>query len=343
MISIIVVGRNDGFGLNLAKRTAISLNQFASLCEDDDDEIIYVDCNTADAEVTLTESIADTLTPEARKRIKTYRVSGEQMHQAVGITPMPISDELSRNIAIRRSNPNNQWILNTNCDILLCPVGDSLHDILRSLKPQFYLCPRRGIPYDEWRTVDRMNIASITEFCDQLAISAKRFPPESSNPWQRFGSIGDFQLAPRSQWFEISGCEEAMNLWGHSDVNNAKRLSILNNYSRTPDLGGRILLYHLDHNIKKSVSANADVVPHNDTKRWVDDVTDYRSCNSPGWGLEGVILPSPSLVNSGSSVGEHSPILSREKKSRNVLRILTIKAVNFFARIASKLYNRLGL
>jgi hypothetical protein len=40
MITFLVVGRNDGFGLNLAKRTAISLNYYASLCEDDDDEII---------------------------------------------------------------------------------------------------------------------------------------------------------------------------------------------------------------------------------------------------------------------------------------------------------------
>jgi len=43
MITFLVVGRNDGYGVNLSKRTAISLNFFASLCHDPRDEIIYVD------------------------------------------------------------------------------------------------------------------------------------------------------------------------------------------------------------------------------------------------------------------------------------------------------------
>jgi len=343
MISIIVVGRNDGFGLNLAKRTAISLNHFASLCEDDDDEIIYVDCNTNEAEVTLTESIADTLTPKARSVIKTFRVSGEQMQLAVGETPMPISDELSRNIGIRRSNPNNQWILNTNCDILLSPVGGSFHEVLKSLTPCFYLCPRRGIPYEEWRTVNRMDSEAISDFCDQMALSAKRFPAEMSEPWRRFGSIGDFQLAPRSQWFDIGGCEEGMNLWGHSDVNNAKRLSILNNYEKTPDLAKHILLYHLDHNVKKSVSANSDVIPHNDPKRWVENITEYHSSNATSWGLDGVNLPSLPLCESCQFRNESNSDVTKKNKPRSKYTRLKIKAVNSFSRIISRIMDRLKI
>src|SRR5471030_2013110 len=116
MVSIIVVGRNDDYGINLAKRTAISLNAYASLCEPGD-EILYVDCNTPAHLPILTEAIADTLTPAARNYVRSYRITGEQMTAAIGETPLPFSDELSRNVAIRRSRPENRWILSTNCDI----------------------------------------------------------------------------------------------------------------------------------------------------------------------------------------------------------------------------------
>ena len=126
MITFLVAGRNDGYGINLGKRTAISLNFFASLCRDPEDEILYVDCNSPKQDCTLVEAIADTLTPECRRRLKAYRVTGEQMKAAIGETPLFFSDELSRNVGIRRSDPRNPWLLSTNCDILLQPLGRRL-------------------------------------------------------------------------------------------------------------------------------------------------------------------------------------------------------------------------
>lgn len=340
MITFLVVGRNDGFGLNLAKRTAISLNYFASLCEDEDDEIIYVDCNTVEGEVTLTESVFDTLTPEARRRIRTFRITGKQMYAAIGQTPMPFSDELSRNVGIRRSNPKNPWILSTNCDLILKPISGSLHQVIKGLNPQLYLCPRHGIPYEQWQMFDRMNIASISEVCERIALNGLRYTAEVANPWQRFLSVGDFQLAPRSQWIEIGGCEEGMNLWGHSDLNNAKRLSILNNCQRTPDLGGKILLFHLEHNIKKAVSANSDTVPHNDSKRWIDDVASYKSCNPHNWGLDGEVLPSPSLMEHQKIMNSTESLLKRHKMPRKSLTVIKVKIITALSRFASKLLDR---
>src|SRR6266511_2840852 len=104
MITFLVAGRNDGYGVNLHKRTAISLNYLASLCGDSEDEIIYVDCNSPEQDGALVEAIADTLTPECRRRLKCYRVSGEQMKAALGETPLPFSDELSRNVVFAAAN-----------------------------------------------------------------------------------------------------------------------------------------------------------------------------------------------------------------------------------------------
>jgi hypothetical protein len=292
MITFLVVGRNDGYGINLHKRTAISLNYMAGLCMDADDEIIYVDCNTPPHELTLTESIADTLTPQARARLKTYRITGEQMHAAIGETPLPFSDELSRNIGIRRSNPGNTWLLSTNCDILIHPLGTgSIQQIVARLQPRFYLCPRVGIPIPQWQCLDRANLGQISDFCDAVIKQGFRFPPEKVQPWLRFGSVGDFQLAPRQQWFQIRGCEEAMKLWGHSDANNARRLSLLNGGGRTPDLANELAVMHLDHNPTVAV-AHEKIMLHNDWQKWVEEVNQPSSQNSDAWGLPGLDLPA---------------------------------------------------
>ena len=60
------------------------------------------------------------------------------------------SKSQSRNVALRRSNPRNRWILYTNTDMLLVPrnEGESLSDILGALPDGFYQVPRFEIAGD---------------------------------------------------------------------------------------------------------------------------------------------------------------------------------------------------
>lgn len=285
MITFLVVGRNDGYGINLHKRTAISLNYFGSLCKKQDDEIIYVDCNTPEHDLTLAEAISDTLTPEAKEHLRIFRITGEQMLNAIGPTSLAFSDELARNVGIRRSNPKNKWILSTNCDILIFPLSkDTLQDLLSELPSKFYLCPRQNLKPAQWQLLNRSNVTQITEYC-QAAIRSGLGPPvERPEPWLRYSSVGDFQLAPREQWLAINGCEEGMKLWGHSDANNAKRLSLLNGEGRTPDLGSHLCVLHLDHNVVRT-NAHEVTLAHNDWNYWVDSITSPQSRNTSDWGL----------------------------------------------------------
>lgn len=333
MITFLVVGRNDGYGINLHKRTAISLNYFASLCRDDDDEIIYVDCNTPAHDVTLVEAIADTLTPEARRRLKIYRVTGEQMQAAIGETPLPFSDELSRNVGIRRSNPRNNWLLSTNCDILVHPLAaDALHDVLQGLAPRFYACPRIGVPANQWQSLDRMSVRQIAGFCDAVVKQGARFPAEKPEPWLRFSAVGDFQLAPREQWFAIRGCEEGMKLWGHSDANNSRRLSLLNGGGRTPDLADALRVIHLDHNASEA-TAHRTVLPQNDWKLWIEDVTAPASHNGDHWGLANEPLPLITLPQAGELAPE--TILKTQRRQRSLLTKLRVKLASALWQTAS--------
>lgn len=340
MISVIVVGRNDNYGVNLHKRTAISINALASILHDPSDEIIYVDCNTDSREQTLLEAIADTLTPRAREITRSFRITGEMMAGALGVEGVRFSDELSRNVAIRRSNPSNEWILSTNCDIIILPVkGESLGEMLRAIPPRFHVCPRVSIPYEQWWLLDRAAPESILQMCEATLHAGFSLPREMPEPWLRFQSIGDFQLAPRKQWMELRGCEEAMIHRGHSDTNNSKRLSLLNGGGRTPDLLDHIRAFHLEHNFP-SVS-HPDQAAANDRGKWVEGVTDYRSGNKEDWGLAGMVIPEISLND--AVVQDGAKILSISRRKRSVIQKMRSRLSSWFWRQASALYHFTGL
>lgn len=339
MITFLVVGRNDNYGINLHKRTAISLNSLASLCEEPDDEILYVDCNTPGHDLTLAEAIADTLTPEARKRIRIYRITGEMMERAIGPTPLPFSDELARNVGIRRSNPANPWLLSTNCDVLLHPMtGRSFADCLKSIEPRFHVCPRISIPAPQWQRLPRADVDATRAFCDAVVLQGFRHPAEKPQPWLRFASVGDFQLAPREQWFRIRGCEEGMKLWGHSDASNSRRLNLLNGGGTTPDLGERFLVMHLDHDPDQK-TAHTRTLPHNDWKQWIEDVSSPASRNPDNWGLSDTDLPVIRLEEFGSP--KASEILRRYPRPRTWLQqarlSLTARATRWISRLLDRM------
>ena len=299
MVSIIVVGRNDDYGINLSKRTAISLNYYASLCESDD-EILYVDCNTPAHLPILTEAIADTLTPAARNYLRCHRISGPQMTAAIGETPLPFSDELLRATspsgAHARRTDGSSAPTATFCFIPL--KAPTIAQAIRDIPPKFHVCPRIGIKSEQWQLLDRANVEQIHGLCREIISHGFIYPPELKEPWLRFASNGDFQLAPREQWLAIGGCEEAMKLWGHSDANNARRLALLNGTERTPDVGDSFCVIHLDHNGPKAPGAAP--MPQNDWNQWITAVTQPQSHNPENWGLRDIDLPAITLEKYGN-------------------------------------------
>jgi len=331
MITFVVVGRNDGYGINLHKRTAISLNCLAELCERESDEIIYVDCNTDDRDLTLTEAIGDTLTQRTRRYLVTYRINGELMRRALRTSEIRFSDELSRNVAIRRSNPQNQWLLSTNCDIIILPISaQSFTQIIQQLEPRFYCCARVSIPSEQWQQLNRSSPQETFALCDTIVHRGFRLPPEQPEPWLRFQSVGDFQLAPREHWFKVGGCEEAMIGRGHSDTNNSRRLSLLDKSGRTPDLLDWLRVFHLEHNYPETEHPDQKNV--NDRTIWVEKVTEYRSTNAPDWGLSETHLPAIRLSPEDPTPRE---ILATAPRGRRLVKTL-------FTWASARLWKRLS-
>ena len=121
MISIVLYGRNDNYGYNLHKRAALSLNCMAHLLTAETDEVIFVDYNTPDDLPTFPEAIQDTLTEQAKRHLRILRVRPSMHARYADRTHLQALEPIARNVAVRRSNPANRWILSTNTDMIFVP------------------------------------------------------------------------------------------------------------------------------------------------------------------------------------------------------------------------------
>lgn len=285
MLSVIVYGRNDMYGYNLHKRAAISLNCIAEVLTHPDDEIIFVDCNTPDDMPTFPEAIQDTLTPKARSLLRILRLRPCLYEKYKKGSPLKVLEPLTRNIAIRRSNPANRWILSTNTDMVFVirTPGKSLSDVVAELPDGFYELPRFEVPEALWETVDRTDPATIIATFKRWGQRLHLNEAVISRPDIRFDGPGDFQLFLRDQIFSIHGFNEEMVLGWHVDSNLAKRLYLLN--GKTESLLDHVFAYHCDHT-RQETFLHTTRRTENDEKKFVCEVTSpYLNRQAETWGI----------------------------------------------------------
>jgi hypothetical protein len=286
MISVILYGRNDSYGYNLHKRGAISFNCIAEVLTHPDDEIIFVDTNTPDDLPTFPEAIRDTLTPRAKKLLRVLRVRPAAYERHKNGTRMKVLEPLCRNAGIRRCNPKNRWVLNSNTDMVFVPVkpGQALSEAVEDLPDGLYELPRFEMPEMLWESVDCANPQSIM---DQFKLWGRRLHINEmvlGNQENFFDGPGDFQLAPRQQLFAIHGMNEQMVLGWHVDSNLCRRLFLLN--GRTHSLLERYHAYHCDHTRVNTMMHTAEGGTANDWRKFVNEVgTPYLPEQAQTWGM----------------------------------------------------------
>lgn len=272
MISVVLYGRNDSYGYNLHKRAALSLNCIAEILTHDGDEILFVDYNTPDDFPTFPEAIQDTLTPRARRLLRILRVRPKHHQRFKDRTHLVALEPVARNVAVRRSNPANRWILSTNTDMIFVPRRDqSLSEIAAGLENGYYHLPRFEVPESLWESLDRADPAKTMA---QIETWGREFHlneiVHAHDPWVKFDGPGDFQLILRSDLFRISGFHEDMLLGWHVDSNIARRLHLL--YDTTGDVLDRLFGYHCDHTRQvtpahRAGSVQNDLATFNDSVR----------------------------------------------------------------------------
>src|SRR5215468_409541 len=286
MFSVIIYGRNDSHGYNLHKRAAISFNALAEVMSDPDDEILFVDYNTPDDHPTFPEAINDTLTEKAKKVLRIFRVRPEQHAHLKARTHLVALEAQSRNVALRRSNPRNRWILYTNTDILLVPRNEheSLSDILGSIPDGFYQGPRFELPEMLWEAaLDRRdpagNLAKLRNWSTRFRLNevVRLIAP------MRYDALGDFQAALRDDMFAIHGFDESMILGWHCDSNLAARLALYS--GRVDTLIDQVFGYHCDHTRVAAANNKGRKTKMNDQDRYIWDVASpYLPDQAESWG-----------------------------------------------------------
>src|SRR5579872_2394941 len=221
MISIVLYGRNDSYGYNLHKRAAISLNCMAEVLTDPEDEIIFVDYNTPDDFPTFPEAIQDTLTAKAKSLLRILRVRPKHHERFRDRTHLVCLEPIARNVGVRRSNPNNRWILSTNTDMVFVPrKGRSLSEIAAGLADAYYHLPRFEVPETLWESTDRMDpLGTIEAFRFWGRSLHLNEIVTTSHPEVRFDGPGDFQLILREDLWRMHGFHEGMLLGWHVDTN----------------------------------------------------------------------------------------------------------------------------
>ena len=270
MISIVLYGRNDSYGYNLHKRGALSLNCMAEVLTDPADEILFVDYNTPDDFPTFPEAIRDTLTERARKMMRILRVRPHIHERYKSRTHLKALEPVARNVAVRRSNPSNRWILSTNTDMIFVPQrSGSLTEIARDLAAGFYHAPRIEIPEALWESFDRLAAGNIIRTVREWGSALHLNEIVLGSKFIRYDGPGDFQLILRSDLFENYGFDEDMLLGWHVDSNIAARLQL--KYKAVGDLGEQVYGYHCDHT-RQVTPAHSHARVQNDWKKFVDDV-----------------------------------------------------------------------
>ncbi len=296
MLSVVLYGRNDSHGYNLHKRAAISLNAIAELLTDPDDEILFVDYNTPDDLPTFPEAIADTLTAKAVERLRVLRVrTKEHLERFAARTHLVALEPIARNVAIRRSNPANRWILSTNTDMIFCPRKDgaTLTSVVAGLADGFYHLPRFELPEGLWESLDRKDaprlIAAAREWGERFHLNEITLADRDN----LYDAPGDFQLFLRKDLFEIDGFHEEMILGWHLDANIAKRMRFKRGQVETAL--DRLIGYHCDHTRRSSPYHKVDRA-ENDQVRFGDDVTAPEIPEqAASWGLADVEIETFAL------------------------------------------------
>ena len=269
MISIIVYGRNDQYGYNLHKRAAISLNCLSELLNPSD-ELIFVDYNSADDRPTFPEAIADTLTPRARDLLRILRVRPKIHGRYAALTHLAVVEPIARNIGIRRSNPDNRWILSTNADnVLVLRHSADLASLVRDLPVGLYHTPRFEVPEGLWESFDRADPQSIISDLRTQGRAGRLNEVVYGQEMNLFDGPGDFQLVERTALLEIDGFDERMLRGWHVDSNLAKRLSL--RYGAAKSLLEHVYCYHCDH-MRHVTAAHTFDYASNDSDRFVDDI-----------------------------------------------------------------------
>jgi hypothetical protein len=275
-VSIVLTGRNDGYGGDFVGRFLATLRfNSRELCARGiPHEFVLVEWAPIPGAALLADLVEAQCPPSVTQALQTIVVD-PAYHEAVTLNPrLKYQEYIAKNVGIRRVR--GQYVITSNCDIFL---GRRILERLesRDLRPStLYRAPR-------WDLKDRDDLSATDwpylEDPSSLSGRARVIKPPYFS-----GGAGDFILLDRDTFHRLGGFNE---------VYRVVRIAIDGNFVvnaaacgvAIADVGGPA--YHLDHAGSYRSSRTAFVgreaeAPYGD-ERWAVDRVVYR--NRAGWGF----------------------------------------------------------
>jgi hypothetical protein len=270
-ISVVVIGRNDGYGGNLDHRAIHCLNNLSNHY----DEVIYVDWNSP--KESLITSIKNSL--NTKNKLKCYEVSDKDIAlNNPEYSNYVIVESLARNIGVRRCS--NDWILVTNIDILIERI-----DLSKYKEDTLYTAAKRCIPEEI-----HLKFSNTSELIKHIKTIKDNYPLaqdalvnglpawDEGDYWSLVVGCGDFQFAHFNAWDSIRGFEESLGGRTYADSNLMKKGYLYANIEKSFED-----IYHLNHGSHRIVRLENEILPQNDRISSVNEFQKTLNASSWGW------------------------------------------------------------
>ena len=276
LLSIVLTGRNDGYGSDVRERffRTLRFNAAQLTARRIEHEFVFVEwAPPADAPL-LRDLVFEAIPDLDRATCRWYIVDPRYQTALSHSTRLKFLEFVAKNVGIRRAG--GRFVLSTNCDIYL---GRRVLDRLAAgiLAPRtLYRAPR----HDLKRAADQSHLDwDLLE--DERNLEG---PPRQLKPPYMAGGTGDFILLDRDTFHDLRGFNE---------IYRAVRAGIDRNFvvkalsSGVPlaDIGGPV--YHVNHigslRFSKNLSEHASAGATSVHEKWHANGVIYE--NPPSWGL----------------------------------------------------------
>jgi len=275
-VSIVLTGRNDGYGGDFIERffrtLRFNLRQF--LEQAITHELVFVEWAPPTRNPLLLERIFGEV-PELDPACCSWYVVPQFYHEALSLNPrLEYLEFPAKNVGIRRAR--GSFVLTSNCDVFF---GRRVIDVLarRALEPRvLYRSPRHDIDLPPGCTAIDW---SVLEDPGVLA-----GPAHTLKPPYMGSATGDFVLLDRQSFHEIRGFNEVYRV-ARIGIDRNLLVKAISSGIRIEDIGGPV--YHVNHEGSYRLNPTAyagreQEAPWGD-RRWHSAGVSY--VNAESWGL----------------------------------------------------------
>lgn len=277
-LSIVLTGRNDGYGGDFIERffRTLRFNLQQLRARGITHELVFVEWAPPPGRTLLVERIF-TDVPELEPAHCAWFVVDPQYHDALSLNPrLEFLEFPAKNVGIRRAR--GQFVLTSNCDVFLSRrVIDRLEQ--QTLEPRvLYRAPRHDIDLPDGCTTIDWNVL------EDPAILAG--PAHQLKPPFMGSATGDFVLLDRDSFHAMRGFNEVYRV-ARIGIDRNLLVKALSLGYRIEDIGGPV--YHVNHagsyRLNPAAYAGREHEAPWGDRRWHSAGVSY--INRDGWGLAG--------------------------------------------------------